>query len=100
MHEIMRLLPDYDAALAAQVPPSTLAGLVRYATDQCPVGGFLTAVLSNDLTEAVFRADDINLPALKPIALFVYNCLPAPCHGSREAVKKWLEARVATPEAV
>ena len=84
------LLPDYDAGIAKDIPPATLAGLVRYATEHCPVGSFLTAVLANDFRDAVARADHVNLPALRPIMLFVYNCLPSPCHGSREAVAKWL----------
>jgi len=42
-----------------------------------PLGGFLTAVVRNDLTEAVFLADDINLRALKLYAYFLTWELPA-----------------------
>lgn len=89
------VLPDYDPGLAENVPPATLDGLVRYATEHSPVGGFLTAVLSNDLMEAVSRADHHNAPRIADICRFIHWCLPARCHGSRERVTKWLEIRVA-----
>jgi hypothetical protein len=86
------LLPCDDPTLAAQVPPRTLDGLRRYALDHTPVGSFLTAVLSNSL-DAVCLADDENRTALKAIVLYVHHCLPATCHGSREAVRKLTERR-------
>jgi len=42
-----------------------------------PLGGFLTAVVRNDLIEAVTRADAINLKALKLYAWFLIWNLPA-----------------------
>jgi len=38
-----------------------------------PLGGFLTAVVRNDFTEACFKADDINRKALYLYALFLAN---------------------------
>src|SRR5688572_25670613 len=52
-------------------------------------GDFLRAVLSNDLTEACGRADDYNLLTLPAIVAYVYNNLPADCHGSRERYEAW-----------
>ena len=41
-----------------------------------PVGSFLTAVLRNDLTSAVYAADGINIRALPIYIHFIYNHLP------------------------
>ena len=50
----------------------------------------MRAVLENNLTEALGRADDRNQRAIKEIVSFIYNCLPRNCWGSREKVEKWL----------
>ena len=41
-----------------------------------PLGGFLTAVVNNDLMSAVFQADVINIKALKLYAYFLTWNLP------------------------
>lgn len=53
-------------------------------------GSFLTAVLENDLAEAVGRADFQNIEVLPAIVAFVYRNLPSPCWGSKEKVEAWL----------
>jgi hypothetical protein len=88
-----RFPPCDDPTLAVQPPPLTLSGLRRYALDRTPVGSFLTAVLENDLTAAVCRADKAQLAALLPIVFYVHWCPPSAGHGSREAVRKWTERR-------
>ena len=77
---------DYDT-----IPPTILSALRRYADDHMPTGGFLRAVLSNDLMEAVGRADVESLAALHSIAGYVYNEMPGNCHGSREVYDKWTQ---------
>lgn len=77
---------DYD-----RIPVSTLNGLIKYHTKRTPVGHFLTAVLSNDLFEAVARADRENLDALPAIVSLIYNEFPAISHGSPENVRRWLQ---------
>jgi len=49
----------------------------KWYYEDYPLGGFLTAVVRNDLTEAVFQADDINIKALKLYAWFLTWNLPA-----------------------
>jgi len=49
----------------------------KWYYEDYPLGGFLTAVVRNDLTEAVFQADAINLKALKLYAWFLTWNLPA-----------------------
>jgi hypothetical protein len=53
------------------------------------VGGFVTAVLHNDLSEAVGRADEECLAALSTIVQYVYNEVPGAAWGSKEKVAAW-----------
>lgn len=73
------------------IPAHTKAALDRYVNDRILPGGFLTAVLSNDLFGAVGYADSQNLAALSDIVRYVYNELPSGCWGSKEAIWKWIE---------
>ena len=49
----------------------------KWYYEDYPLGSFLSAVVSNNLTEAVFQADYINLKALKLYAWFLTWNLPA-----------------------
>ena len=49
----------------------------KWYYEDYPLGGFLTAVVRNDLINAVFQADAINLKALKLYAWFLTWNLPA-----------------------
>jgi hypothetical protein len=64
--------------------------LLRYATDGVPVGGFLEAVLANDLSTAAARADAGNAGTLLAIAAFVTAELPRPCWGSYRIYQAWV----------
>jgi len=72
-------------------PVRTREAIDRYVADHCPVGGFLTAVLSNDLRSAVGQADDENLAHLPDIVCYLHWEVPASCWGSPKAVEKWLK---------
>ena len=52
--------------------------------------GFLTSVLSNDLFDAVARADYENAKMLDEIVKYIYNKLPSNSWGSRQIVNNWL----------
>ena len=56
-----------------------------------PIGGFLTAVFSNDLVLAHGTADSINLAALHNYCDFLYNEALSPCWGSKDKVLAWLK---------
>src|SRR6266702_2435822 len=62
----------------------------RYVNNRIPAGGFLQAVLSNDLKEACARADNQNRYLLFEIVGYLYNEIPASCWGSPERVENWL----------
>jgi hypothetical protein len=78
------------------IKPETLDGIRRYVDDHCPPGDFLEAVLSNDLKESCWRADDANLETLIEIVHYCYNMIPSVCWGSPEKVRNWL-ARLTPP---
>ena len=73
------------------ISDNMLAALHAYVEYGRPVGGFLTAVLANDLQKACGRADDTNIWNLPAFAAWVYNEAPSGCHGSREKVEAWIE---------
>jgi len=70
-----------------------LDGLVRYINDRVPAGGFLHAVLENDLKEAVARADEENMELIPIYVSWLYNEAPTACWGSPEKVAAWLKPK-------
>ena len=54
-------------------------------------GGFLTAVLANDLYRAATVADIVNVDHLAYVAKFVVYALPQACYGNYDQVKNWLQ---------
>ena len=69
-----------------------LRALELYRDEHRPTGGFLRAVLENDLLEAVGRADPVSLAAIREIVLWAHWELPGGSHGSPAAVEAWLRA--------
>lgn len=55
-------------------------------------GGFLRAVLQNQLVEAFGRADDTNRAAMFQWAGWLYNEAPRGAWGSPEKVDAWIKA--------
>lgn len=74
------------------IPNRFKVALDRYVVLCQRPGGFLTAVLSNDLTGSITRADEEALVALPHIVAYCYNRLPSNCWGSSKAVEAWLSA--------
>ena len=70
-----------------------IAAIRGYADQHYETGNFLRAVLRNDLTDAVGRADEDNLKVLPEIVGYCYNEIPSACWGSPEKVKDWLAAK-------
>lgn len=72
------------------IPLHTQAALSDYIEKGLPVGGFLYAVLSNNLVDAVCKADAENSRALKEIVNWLYNEAPHNCHGSAALYLRWI----------
>jgi hypothetical protein len=77
----------------AKIPTNTQGALARYIENKILPGGFLCAVLRNDLFSAVGHADSGNLSALTLIVEYIHNNLPSSCYGSREAINRYAERR-------
>lgn len=84
--------------LESNVPGPLHTGLVEYFAARRPTGGFLRAVLENDLGQAAIRGDEINRWHVADIALFLYNYCPAPAWGSPAKVDAWLADPAPVPE--
>jgi hypothetical protein len=76
------------------MPPSTLRGLTDYRDKGNPTGDFLKAVLSNDLIDAMRRADIHNRACMYDIVRFCMNELPQDIWGNRDRVENYLERRL------
>ena len=72
-------------------PVRILDAIRRFADTHTPTGGFLNAVLENNLSEAVGRADTASQIGLFDIVRYVHWEIPGDCHGSREKVTAWLD---------
>jgi len=77
----------------AIIPELTQSALTRYVENHIAPGGFLTAVLCNDLFGAMGKADLQNLDALTAIVRYIYNHTPGNCWGSKDIIDEWLKRR-------
>ncbi len=71
------------------VPKNIQRALSDYIERGIPVGGFLYAVLSNDLFTAVNQTED--LTGLSEIVNWIYDRAPQACWGSEAKVIRWLQ---------
>ena len=74
------------------IPEHMHGGMLRYLLHGLPPGSFLTAVLSNDLREAVAYADEKNQSSLARYVVFLHNHAPLGAWGSPERVSEWIES--------
>jgi len=74
----------------ALCPSQVRDELKRYQEHRMHTGGFLKAVLCDELQSAIVRADPSNLRDLKEIVTFIYHEMDPLSNGSREKVKAWL----------
>jgi len=80
---------DYD-----EIPVEYMKGAVqRYIEHGIPPGGFLTAVICNNLSDSFARADENNLAKLHEWVQWFYNEAPSPCWGSQEKMQAWMTQR-------
>lgn len=75
------------------------AAIDAYAKDGCPTGDFLYAVLSNNLREAIGRADEDNQRDLQEIVRYCWWEIPGNCWGSEKIVNEWLGKHAERREA-
>lgn len=74
------------------IPEHMMDALQRWIQHGVMPGHFLTAVLTNDLSQAVGRADEENLHALPAYVGYLYNEAPSLCWGNYDKVQAWAKA--------
>ena len=72
-----------------KLPEHMQAGARGYIESGGYIGGFLTALFSNNLVKTYGKADGDNKEAMSVWVDFLYWEAPAPCWGSIEKVTKW-----------
>ena len=75
------------------IPERMMGGIERYINHGITPGHFLTAVLKNDLMEAISHGDLENQKNLVAYAGYLYNEAPTACYGSPEKVKAWVKSK-------
>ena len=73
------------------IPERMMDGLERWRDYGISPGHFLTAILENNLMEALHCADDENLHNIPAYGAYLYNELPVGSHGSPEIVRAWMK---------
>lgn len=71
------------------LPERFQGGLQHWVEGGQVPGGFLTAVLRNDLSDAVMRADSESLLLIRHVVQWLTAHAPGPSWGSVGAVRDW-----------
>lgn len=71
------------------IPEHMRDGFKLWFENRISPGSFGMAVLTNDLKEAIGRADHINRNHINSIVAWLYNYAPNGSWGSHEAVQNW-----------
>ena len=84
--------PSWGDAMQELIPAHMRQSLIRWVGLGIYPGGFLTAVLENDLFGAYRKADDINSRCIRDYIIFLHNYAPSNCFGSYERAERWAES--------
>ena len=72
------------------IPSHMMTSLRLYVDEGQRVGGFLMALLSNDLAKTMYRADDVNIDLIfLYIQYLTWKC-PYASYGSPQKVEDWI----------
>lgn len=82
---------EWGERLGQLIPDYMISGLVEYIIFGTEPGGFLSAVLSNDLMGALRQADSTNLELLPDYGTFLHNYAPIGSFGSQKAFDHWVK---------
>ncbi len=71
------------------IPEHMMEPIKRYVENGIIPGGFLQAVICNNLHDALNRADDETLRNLPAYMAYFYNKTPMGCWGSKKKMMDW-----------
>ena len=74
------------------IPEHMHEALARYIDEGLPPGDFLTAIICNDLEQAVAHADPKNMRNIPAFVLY-FCSLPSACWGSKERMVTWMKLK-------
>ena len=75
------------------IPEAVKSSIDRYIENGIMPGSFVAAVLSNDLMDTWFQADDDSRENLEAIIKYVACEVPSSAWGSREKVENWIRSK-------
>ena len=82
---------DFDESYNGKIIPThTREAMERYFLYGLPPGGFLTALLTNNLYGAVSGADYQNITVLPDIVKWLLTKAPAGSYGNAEIMQSWM----------
>lgn len=84
---------DYKQELRDRIPSHLMGAIDRYIEHGLSPGGFLSAIIQNDLAGAFNRADSLSKEHIENIVTYFWNYVPDSCWGSPEAQRKWITER-------
>jgi hypothetical protein len=85
-------IAEMEAAMEPYgVPQHLRNGLARYILHGIRPGGFLDALLVNDLRLSVHRADAESLRAIPQVLEFLHWNAPSACYGTPQRHDAWME---------
>ena len=87
----MKFQIDRASLTFSGIPGYMHGGIIRFYEDGIPPGGFLTAVIDNDLKTALAKADDTNQQLLREYVMWFYNYAPSGTWGYTGATDKYLK---------
>ena len=73
------------------IPDYMMGGVKRYVEKGITPGHFLTAVICNDLSEAVSRAIGDNVKNIAAYMGYFHNEAPMGCWGSKKKMDNWIK---------
>lgn len=91
-NDVSRLVEARKMSInARRIPHHMWDSLVSYIVKGTPTGGFLSAVLRNDLKEACARADGTNQHLIYDYVYVLWNYAPMNCWSGPKNAESWLD---------
>ena len=87
-------MTEYNINYATAPNQKMVPAIKRYVENRIEPGGFLTALLSNDLMRTFARADETNGSLIREWVQWMWSDMPPNMVGSQEKVEAWLDDTV------